>query len=65
MIPLPTSKVFRSRYGALRWAFWVIVAAVMTAGFGSSGSDAAANESAPAVNSADVQALVAVLDAQK
>ncbi len=34
MIPIPTSKVFRSRRGALIWSFWVIVAAVMAAGFG-------------------------------
>lgn len=34
MIPIPTSRVFRSRRGALLWAFWVIVAAVMAVGFG-------------------------------
>ncbi|MES2337377.1 MAG: hypothetical protein V4537_04690 [Pseudomonadota bacterium] len=34
MIPIPTSRVFRSRRGALVWGFWVIVAAVMTVGFG-------------------------------
>ena len=33
MIPIPTSRVFRSRRGTITWSFWVIVAAVMAAGF--------------------------------
>jgi hypothetical protein len=38
MIPMPTSRVFRSRRGALLWSFWVLVAAVMTVGFGDASS---------------------------
>lgn len=34
MIPIPTSRVFRSRRGALIWCGWVIVGAVMFVGFG-------------------------------
>jgi hypothetical protein len=34
MIPIPTSRVFRSRRGALLWSFWVLVVVVMTVGFG-------------------------------
>lgn len=61
MIPLPTSKVFRSRGGALWWSFWVIVAAVLTVGFGSApGSDAGDQP-----NSADVAALQTILNAQQ
>ena len=34
MIPIPTSRVFRSRRGAILWSFWVLVATVMAVGFG-------------------------------
>ncbi len=34
MLPIPTSRVFRSRRGALKWSFWVLVATVMAVGFG-------------------------------
>ena len=34
MLPIPTSRVFRSRRGAIVWSFWVLVAVVMTVGFG-------------------------------
>ena len=47
MIPIPTARVFRSRRGALRWSFWVVVGAVTTVGFaappGSEDTTSAAN----------------------
>ena len=60
MLPLPTSRVFRSRYGALRWAFWVIVAAVMTVGFANSKDEAA--DAGP--SDADIQAVAQLLNSQ-
>lgn len=67
MLPIPTSKVFRSRGGALWWSFWVIVAAVLTVGFAGSdtpsGNAAAASDASGApVNESDVANLVAALN---
>jgi hypothetical protein len=38
MLPLPTSRVFRSRRAALRWSAWVVVAAVASVGVAGSTS---------------------------
>jgi hypothetical protein len=69
MIPIPTSRVFRSRRGALKWSFWVIVAAVMTAGFGNAPADhpkAAAHATdalGMAVDDQQLKALLKVMNA--
>ncbi|URW74521.1 hypothetical protein M9980_07985 [Sphingomonas donggukensis] len=50
MLPIPNSKVFRSRKGAIWWSFWVIVAAVMTVGFGDAPEKGAAPTKAVATD---------------
>lgn len=65
MLPLPTPRIFRSRWGALRWALLVIVGAALTAGF----PDEAPRPTTPVdatgqpVDHADAQALAALLNA--
>ena len=69
MIPIPNSKVFRSRRGALWWSFWVIIGAVMTVGFGPAASkhpkaEVATDATGEEVNQADLAVLAAVGNAQ-
>lgn len=72
MLPIPDSRVFRSRKGALWWSFWVLVATVMSVGFGDPAPTAnatEANASAPTdalgepVTDKDLQALAAAFNA--
>ena len=69
MIPIPTSRVFRSRRGALMWSFWVLVATVMAVGFAdppASKPDAAAHATdamGMAVDDKDMKELMRVMNA--
>lgn len=67
MIPLPTSRIFRSRRGALWWSFWVIVGAVTSVPFLPAGNgkaqNAAIDSTGEDVNQADLQAIASAFNA--
>ena len=68
MIPIPTSRVFRSRRGALIWCFWVIAGAVLFVGFGDAPAKPDATHHATdalgmSVDEQNLKALVAAMNA--